>query len=176
MQATFFAVSLLIFGLYVSSYPSSVSSSDSRSEKVYCLISQLAFLAPLLVQGVGFAWTSPLWAAVGNITCIFSFVTLLYTQNGFGFPQWASKRNRSIAIALVVAGFVISKLFSNPMYLNAFLTLFFLSALINLRDRRDFYQQKASLESIKSKLLTKDSKLHNEKCFDNEKLEKIRKI
>lgn len=175
MQITLFILSIVILGVYTSSI-ASFGPEDSKQSRVYCLASQLAFLAPVLCQFVSFFSKDLIWATCSNLISALCFVVLLITQNGFGIAQWSAKRNKILAIGLVAGSIALSQALSNPPYLNSFMTTLILSFLIHLRDRRDFKQQKVSLESVKSKLLSLDSKKHNEKLFQNDHQPKIRKI
>ncbi len=179
MQLSLFILSIVILITYTSSI-SNEKGVNSKYSRAYCLASQIAFLAPVVCQLVSFFLEGPIWTTASNLISALCFIGLLFTQNGFGIIQWRPKRNKLIAIAMIVALFAAIQITSNPPYLNAFLTILTLSILIHLQDKRNFKLQKTSLESVKSKLLSLDSKRHNDKFFQNHghnhNHDKIRKI
>ena len=175
MQITLFILSIVILITYTSSIGSKKDVS-SKYSRAYCLASQLAFLTPVICQLISFFVKGPIWASSSNIISALCFTALLFTQNGFGIVQWSAKRNKVIALALIAAVFGTIQITANPPYLSPFLTVLALSILIHLQDKRNFKLQKISLDSVKSKLLSLDSKRHNEKLFQNNKNDKIRKI
>ena len=164
MQVTLFIISSIIFAFYASSYANSTDE-KVKSTPVYCLISQAAFLIPLLVQASCFFIQGLFWDLLANILCAGSFVTLMHRQSGFGFKKWNSKFFRMLVMAAVVYTFVISTLISNPVYLNAFTTIFILSLSIHYQERLELVSQRKTIDSLTSQLQSQKSKKRNEVNF-----------